>query len=90
MSEPLTMESMRADIAGAIGIAPDEVGDHDNLADLGLDSIRAMMLVDRWSETGITLTFAEMAEVVELAAWHAIVARKLAALAASRLAGAGR
>ncbi|MCC6981722.1 MAG: phosphopantetheine-binding protein [Bauldia sp.] len=86
MSEAITLESMRADIAAAIGIAPEEIGDHDNLADLGLDSIRAMMLVDRWSEAGITLTFAEMAEQVELAAWHAIVARKLAALAA----GAGR
>lgn len=86
MSAPITLESMRADIAAAIGIAPEEIGDHDNLADLGLDSIRAMMLVDRWSEAGITLTFGEMAEQVELAAWHGIVARKLAALAA----GAGR
>ncbi len=77
----ITLESMRSDIAAAIGIPASEVGDEDNLADLGLDSIRAMTLLDRWSSTGITLRFAEMAERVELAAWHGIVARKLAALA---------
>ncbi|MGD9739630.1 MAG: phosphopantetheine-binding protein [Bauldia sp.] len=90
MSGAITLEGMRADIAAAIGIAPDEVGDRDNLADLGLDSIRAMTLVDRWSASGITLTFAEMAEEVELAAWHAIVTRRLAALIAAQAAGVGR
>lgn len=87
MTQRLTLESMRADIAAAIGIPADEIGDHDNLADLGLDSMRAMMLVERWNATGVNLAFSEMADRVELASWHAIVARQQAAAALASVPG---
>ena len=54
----LTRERMRADIAAMIHEDPEEIGGDDNLIDLGLDSMRAMNLLVRWAETGLTLDFA--------------------------------
>ncbi|MCG7361726.1 phosphopantetheine-binding protein [Pseudoroseomonas wenyumeiae] len=71
----LTRERMRADIAAMIHEDPEEIGGDDNLIDLGLDSMRAMNLLVRWAETGLTLDFSEFAERLTLDAWWAIVDR---------------
>ena len=76
MSE-LTLERMRADIAGMLNADPSEVGDDDNLIDLGLDSIRAMALAARWQKAGADIQFAELAERPELGAWWALVSTRL-------------
>lgn len=73
---PLSLERMRADIAAMIHEDPSSVGDDDNLMDLGLDSMRAMNLVLKWSEAGVELDFSELAERVTLAGWWAIVRRR--------------
>jgi len=67
----LTFDSMRADIARLIGEAPEAIGADDNLMDLGLDSMRAMSLVLGWSEAGVELDFAMLAERPTLAGWWA-------------------
>jgi len=72
----LTRESLRADIAAIIHLAPEEIGGEDDLIDLGLDSLRAMNLLVRWSDTGLRLDFAEFAERLTLDAWWAIVDRQ--------------
>ncbi|HWL82311.1 MAG TPA: phosphopantetheine-binding protein [Roseomonas sp.] len=72
----LTRESLRADIAAIIHLAPEEIGGEDDLIDLGLDSLRAMNLLVRWSDTGLRLDFAEFAERLTLDAWWAIVDRR--------------
>ncbi|MBO1074558.1 phosphopantetheine-binding protein [Roseomonas marmotae] len=72
----LTRESLRADIAAMIHEDPEEIGGDDNLIDLGLDSLRAMTLLVRWSETGLRLDFSEFAEQLTLDAWWAIVERQ--------------
>ncbi|MFC0217793.1 phosphopantetheine-binding protein [Pseudochelatococcus lubricantis] len=69
---------MRADIARIIGEDASEIGDDDSLIDLGLDSIRAMALVQRWSDLGVKLDFAQLAEKPTLARWWAIASRHLA------------
>jgi len=69
----LTRESLRADIAAIIHADPEEIGGEDDLIDLGLDSLRAMNLLVRWSETGLQLDFGEFAERLTLDAWWAIV-----------------
>ncbi len=66
---PLTLERMRADIAGMLGEAPEAVGDNDHLMDLGLDSMRVLGLVLAWGNTGIPLEFGHLAEHTTLAAW---------------------
>ena len=72
---PLSLESMRADIARMLHESPDDILDDDNLMDLGLDSMRLMKLASQWREAGAPLEFADLAADATLAHWWAIVAR---------------
>lgn len=69
----LTLEQMQADIAAMLHEEPDEIGLHDNLMDLGLDSMRVMTLVERWSKTGVDLDFTDIAQHLTLAGWWEVV-----------------
>lgn len=71
----LDLERMRADVAGMLGEAPQDIGDDDNLIDLGLDSMRVLGLVLAWGNTGIPLEFAHLAEHATLAGWWGVVQR---------------
>lgn len=77
----MTRADMLADLARAVRMAPDEIADGDNLIDLGLDSMRAMALLTRWSERGVSLDLAAVAETVTLGAWWALAERAMAARA---------
>ncbi len=68
----MTRADMLADLARAVRLPPDEIGDDDDLIDLGLDSMRAMALLTRWSERGVTLDLGAVAEKVTLGAWWAL------------------
>ncbi|WP_428031779.1 phosphopantetheine-binding protein [Ancylobacter sp.] len=70
---PVTRGQMRADIARMLHEDPEEIGGGDSLLDLGLDSMRAMNLVLKWSEGGLELEFAEFAENPTLDGWWALV-----------------
>jgi aryl carrier-like protein len=72
-SGALTLERMRRDIAEAIFLEPSEVGDEDDLIDLGLDSVRLMSLALRWQEAGASITFADLAEHTRLARWWTLL-----------------
>lgn len=78
----VTLERMRADIAGMIGEEPEAIGLDDNLMDLGLDSMRLMNLILIWQEAGIDLEFGEFAEHFTLSAWWQAVERRRDAVAA--------
>ena len=71
--QPVTLESLRADIAAMLEQDPATVGDDDNLMDLGLDSMRAMNLVMQWDEQGVPLDFADLAEATTLGGLWATV-----------------
>lgn len=71
-----TIEMLRRDIARMIHVDPSEIGDGDNLMDLGLDSMRAMTLVLSWEQQGIKLDFSQLAANVTFAGWWAVVARQ--------------
>ncbi|ASR42332.1 phosphopantetheine-binding protein [Luteimonas sp. S4-F44] len=73
MSDPLTLARMRADIARQLGEAPEDIGDDDNLMDLGLDSMRVLGLVMKWGESGLPLEFSHLAEHTTLAGWWRVV-----------------
>ena len=75
---PMTRERMRAEIARALRMEPEEVGGDDDLSDLGLDSMRAMNMVMRWTEGGLQLDFGELAETLTLDAWWAVAERAMA------------
>ncbi len=70
---PITLEQMRADIAEILHEDPSAIGDNDSLIDLGLDSIRAMMLLQKWSDTGLSLNFPDFGERPQLANWWALI-----------------
>ncbi|MCQ4158682.1 phosphopantetheine-binding protein [Roseomonas sp. GC11] len=75
---PATREEMRAALARLLRMEAEEIGDDDNLADLGLDSLRAMNLMLSWSEGGLELDFAELAENLTLSAWWGVAEKALA------------
>ncbi len=74
---PLTIERVRADIASTLQMDPDEIPLDENLLDLGLDSIRLMILVDRWSKAGATVDFAALAENPTVVHWWSLVSKAL-------------
>ncbi len=79
----LTLERMRADVAGMLGEAPEDIQDDENLMDLGLDSMRVLGLVLAWGDTGIPLEFSHLAEHATLGGWWTVVQRLQAEAAAS-------
>lgn len=74
MSAVPTLEKMRSEVAKALGVDVEEIGLDDHLPDLGLDSIRAMLLARSWSGDGVRVDFASLAERPTLRAWHALMA----------------
>lgn len=75
MNTALTLERMRQDIAAMLHEDPEDIQDDDNLMDLGLDSMRVMTLATRWREAGVPVEFSEMASVVTLGQWWALIER---------------
>ncbi|MER7920763.1 MULTISPECIES: phosphopantetheine-binding protein [unclassified Streptomyces] len=74
MSEALSPERIRADVAELLGCAPSEIAPDDDLRDLGLDSVRLMTLVERWRADGAgDLELPDLAERPELAHWQALL-----------------
>lgn len=75
MSPTLSPDRVRADIAELLGCEPGEIAPDDNLVDLGLDSMRIMVLVERWRAAGATtLEFPDLFEQPELAHWQTLLA----------------
>ena len=73
MTTSITLESMRADIARILHEDPSEIGNDDNLMDLGLDSMRTMTLASQWRDAGVNIDFSEMALNATLGHWWSLV-----------------
>lgn len=63
-----TRSHVRNEVAELLGIAAVEIDDDDDLLDHGLDSIRLMMLADRWRADGGPDAMALMADR-RISAW---------------------
>lgn len=72
---PLTLDRVRAEIAELADVPVAEVTDDVNLMDLGLDSLRAMSLAERWMKAGIPVEFSELAEEPTLRHWWSVLSR---------------
>ncbi|MFL6121859.1 phosphopantetheine-binding protein [Actinophytocola sp.] len=66
----LTSDVVRADVASLLHVLPEE---SDNLFEFGLDSVRVVMLVERWREAGAEVSFVQLAEAPTLGEWLRIL-----------------
>lgn len=73
---PLSLERMREDVARMIHEPAETIDDDDDLLDLGLDSMRILSLSAEWSNSGVALEFAELAESPTLRDWWQMVQLK--------------
>ncbi len=74
----MTLETLIGDVADVLKEDPAEFDLDDNLVDFGLDSIRLMVLIQRWNDRGVDIKFAELAERPEISHWWRIIADRLA------------
>lgn len=79
MTSPLTYEAVRDQIAQLAEVPVADVTDEANLMDLGLDSLRAMSLAERWVAAGIPVDFSELAERPTLRHWWSVLSRHVEA-----------
>lgn len=74
---PLTLNTLRADIARIIGERPEEIGLDDDLMDWGLDSLRLLNLVITWNQSGLQLDMSELAgQLTARALWQVVESRQ--------------
>lgn len=71
--EPLTVDSIRSDVADILGRSAAAIGDDDNLLVAGLDSIRLMTLSARWREAGSEVSFADLARKPTVRRWSELL-----------------
>ncbi|MGX1809858.1 non-ribosomal peptide synthetase [Nocardia sp. NPDC055321] len=69
----IARDEIRAAVAGHLGLEPDAIADHDDLIQLGLDSIRTMKLAGSWRKRGLPVNFAQLAAEPSVAAWHLLL-----------------
>ncbi|GAA4615653.1 phosphopantetheine-binding protein [Saccharopolyspora hordei] len=77
MSQKLTLEDVREQVAELLYEDPAELTDEENLMDWGLDSVRIMTLVEKWRRLGVEITFADLAERPTLAEWWEVLEPKV-------------
>lgn len=70
---PTSLDALRAELARIIGIPAGQVGLDDNPLHLGLDSIRLMSLLERWSAAGAAIGFVDLAERERVSDWWALL-----------------
>lgn len=66
---PASLDALRAELARIIELPVEQVGADDNPLHLGLDSIRLMSLLERWSAAGAEIGFVDLAERERVADW---------------------
>ncbi|WP_374405805.1 phosphopantetheine-binding protein [Pelagerythrobacter sp.] len=71
-------DTLRADVAEILEIAPGDLDADANLMDAGLDSIRAMNLASLWEERGLPLDFADLGEAQTLAELQVLLEQRQA------------
>ncbi|MEU5763297.1 amino acid adenylation domain-containing protein [Nocardia sp. NPDC047648] len=67
------LEEIRAAVAGHLGLTAADIADHDDLIQLGLDSIRTMKLAGGWRKRGADINFAQLAASPTVASWHGLL-----------------
>ena len=66
-------DEIRETVAAQLGCPAADVADHDDLIQLGLNSIRMMALAGGWRKRGANITFAELAASPTVDSWHGLL-----------------
>ena len=80
--EQISRDEIKATIAAQLGCPAEDVADHDDLIQLGLNSIRMMAMAGGWRKRGAAITFAELAANPTVDSWHALLGGQPSAAAA--------
>lgn len=74
VSTALSEQQIVADIAGALGVAPETLSNDEDLIDAGLDSIRLMSLIEKWRAAGsVGVDFPTLAADPTLGPWITVI-----------------
>lgn len=76
-SAPLSRQSVEDDVIEVLELDRATVSGDTDLLDYGLDSIRAMYLVDKWQSQGVDIQFLELVEESTLDAWWKAIEAKM-------------
>ncbi|HET9876762.1 MAG TPA: condensation domain-containing protein, partial [Mycobacterium sp.] len=71
--EPIGRDEIRAAVAAQLDCPATEIGDHDDLIQLGLNSICMMTLAGGWRRRGVDVTFAQLAAGPTIDAWQTVL-----------------
>lgn len=74
MPPGLSLAQVKSDVAQILQMNASEISDDENIVDLGLDSIRAMELVERWRVQGAAVQFVDLVERQTLRQWWQLLA----------------
>lgn len=77
MSESLTLDQVRADVAELLYMQPGEVDDTADLHASGLGSLGILTLLERWRAAGVQVTFQELTESGTLADWWTLLSARM-------------
>ncbi|AYF73952.1 hypothetical protein D7D52_08825 [Nocardia yunnanensis] len=69
MPQPLTLDGVRADIAGELFLEPEQLDPAADLFAAGLDSVRVLSLVERWRAAGCEVGLMDLVEEPTLDGW---------------------
>ncbi|MEC3914684.1 phosphopantetheine-binding protein [Nocardia sp. CDC160] len=69
MSQPFTLDAVRADIAAELFLDPAELDPAADLFAAGLDSVRVLSLVERWRAAGREIGFVDLLDEPTATAW---------------------
>ncbi|GAA1384677.1 hypothetical protein GCM10009613_15850 [Pseudonocardia kongjuensis] len=75
---PVSIDALRELIADLVDEDPQDVGEHDDLFELGLQSIALMRLISRWRDDGHEIGFGDLASRPTVAAWAELLSRAAA------------
>ncbi|MDH6108776.1 yersiniabactin nonribosomal peptide synthetase [Kitasatospora sp. MAP12-15] len=72
-----TADEIRFSVAALLSRRPQDLQESDNLAELGMDSIRTMSMAGWFRRRGVPVTFLELVDRPTIAQWSALVGSRL-------------
>lgn len=70
---PATKNELRTLVASLVGERPEDLHEHDNLAEYGIDSLSLMSIVSSWSRQGLEIKYCDLSERPTIADWWSLV-----------------